>query len=645
MHDDNGVSNSCANPTFDEVCVARRALLKGSAATGLLALTGMPFAGCSSVPAGMSPGGKPAAPGFKAVAVSTADTVVVPEGYETYVLYAWGDPISDGPAFKQDASNSAAEQEQQAGMHHDAIHYFPIVTGAAGASGVSSEHGLLVINHEYTDDGLLHPDGMKTWTAAKVQKAQAATGVSVIEVRKVGDRWTVVRPSAFARRITASTPIALSGPAARDAALKTRDDASGRIVLGTVNNCAYGYTPWGTYLACEENFNGYFVNASGNIPPAQRRVGISEKGAGYRWHEFDERFDAARHPTEPNRFGWVVEIDPWDPASTPVKRTALGRFKHEGAAVALARDGRAVVYMGDDERFEYIYKFVSSGRYQPGMRAANRDLLDDGTLFVAKFDADGRGNWLPLVFGSAPLTAANGFLSPADVAIRARDAADAVGATRMDRPEWIAVSPMSQDVFCTLTNNNRRGGGNRPATDAANPRPDNVFGHIIRWSETGNDPGSSAPFRWDIFAQCGDPSLADASRHGNIKGDAYGSPDGLWVDPRGLLWIQTDVSASTLLRDAYANLGNNMMLAADVTTGETRRFLVGPNGCEITGVITTPDQCTMFIDIQHPGETASERSNPANPKAVSAWPDGAAGGRPRSATIVIRRRDGGIIGT
>jgi secreted PhoX family phosphatase len=641
MSNDDTVSNVSANPSFAEVCRERRALLQGAGVAATLAFTGLPLAGCSTTPGARGASGLPAAPAFKSVPVSTADAVTVPDGYEVQVLYAWGDPVSNGPAFRADASNTAAEQEQQAGMHHDAVHYFPMVATVDGRPQPSSTHGLLVVNHEYTDDGLLHPDGMKTWTAAKVAKSQAAHGVSVIEVRLADGRWSVVRPSPWARRITATTPMIVSGPAARDPALKTADDASGRIVLGTVNNCAYGHTPWGTYLACEENFNGYFANGAEKIPPEQLRYGIGKTGFGYRWHEHDARFDAAKTPNEPNRFGWVVEIDPWDPASTPVKRTALGRIKHEGATVALAADGRVVVYMGDDERFEYIYKFVSADRYAAGDRAANRDLLDQGTLYVARFAADGSGEWLPLVFGEGRLTAAAGFRSQADVLIRARSAADAVGATKMDRPEWIAVSPLNGDVFCTLTNNTQRGVGDRPGTDAANPRADNVFGHILRWSENGRD-AAARTLRWDIFAQCGDPTLADAARHGTIKGDAYGSPDGLWVDPRGLLWIDTDVSTSTLRQKEYANLGNNMMLAADVTTGETRRFLVGPNGCEITGVIMTPDMRSLFVDIQHPGETASERSDPDRPQAVSSWPDGS---RPRSATVVIRKRDGGIIGT
>jgi secreted PhoX family phosphatase len=641
MHDDDTISNTSRNPTFDEVNAERRALLKGSLAGGALALAGIPFAGCATTSGPAGAPVKPATPGFVPVAPSKADAIVVPEGYEAYVLYAWGDPVSDGPAFRQDASNTAADQAEQAGMHHDALHYFAMVEGSA----LSSTHGLLVVNHEYTDDGLLHADGMRTWTAEKVAKSQAAHGVSVVEARVDGGRWTIVRPSRYARRVTGTTPIRVSGPAAGDAAMRTRDDASGLAVLGTINNCAHGVTPWGTYLACEENFNGYFVNASGSLPPEQRRYGITAKGFGYRWHEFDERFDAAKHPNEPHRFGWVVEVDPWDPRSTPVKRTALGRFKHEGATVALAADGRVVVYMGDDERFEYVYKFVSSGRYRPGEREANRALLDEGVLHVARFDADGTGRWLPLVHGQGSLTAANGFASQADVLIRARSAGDALGATKMDRPEWVAVSPQSNDVYCTMTNNSQRGAKDRPGVDAANPRAANVFGHIVRWREAGGDPGATAPFRWDIFARCGDPAHADEGKRGDVRGDAYGSPDGLWFDPRGLLWIQTDVSTSTLNKGDYANLGNNMMLAADAATGETRRFLVGPTGCEVTGVVMTPDLTTMFVDIQHPGESPSERADPDRPKAASSWPDGPSGGRPRSATIVIRRRDGGIVGS
>ncbi len=426
-------------------------------------------------------------------------------------------------------------------------------------------------------------------------------------------------------------------------------------MLGTINNCAHGTTPWGTYLTCEENFNGYFANVGGEVSgvtaehkaailKAQGRYGIAKEGFGYRWSEHDPRFDASMAPNEPNRFGYVVEIDPWMPSSSPVKRTALGRLKHEGATSSVARDGRLAIYSGDDERFEYVYKFVTRDAVHRGDRAANRDLLDHGTLYVAKFDGNGSGTWMPLVHGQGTLTAANGFPDQASICVHTRQAADAVGATKMDRPEWIAVHPTTSDVYVTLTNNNQRGASGRPGVDPPNPRPDNVFGHIMRIEEARNDAAATS-FLWTIFAKCGDPALGDPNKAGDLKGDIFGSPDGCWFDARGVLWVQTDISTSALNKGDYRNIGNNQMLAFDPSTGIGKRFLVGPRGCEITGVVTTPDQRSMFVNIQHPGEPASERNDPAAPKAVSSWPDGAAGGRPRSATIVITKRDGGVIGT
>ena len=553
----------------------------------------MPLFGC----AGLGSGNRL---GFEAIPISTQDKIAVPPGYRAEVLYAWGDATGvagSAPAFRWDGSNSAADQALQAGMHHDGIEFFPL----------EGNRALLAMNHEYTDDGLLHADGMRTWTVEKVRKSQAAHGVSVIEIEQSAGGWRVVRPSAYARRITADTQISISGPAAGSALLGSRQ------TLGTINNCAAGRTPWGTYLTCEENFNNYFVH-SGTITPEQRRYGISARGAGYRWHEFDPRFDAAASPEEPNRFGWVVEIDPYDPQAQPVKRTALGRIKHEGAMVTLAKDGRVVVYMGDDERFEYIYKFVSARPFD----GKSRDLLDHGTLQVARFNADGAGQWLPLGNDERSL-------------VYTRLAADAAGATKMDRPEWIAVHPQTRDVYVSLTNNDRRGADGQPGVDGPNPRAANVYGHIVRWSEAGGD-AAAATFRWSVFALAGEE-----------KG--FGSPDGLWFDPGGTLWIQTDVSTSALNRGPYAKLGNNQMLAADVASGEIRRFLTGPSGCEITGVTMAPDRKSLFINIQHPGEPASERSDPAAPRAVSNWPDFRPDGRPRSATIVIRREDGGLVGS
>ena len=420
--------NTSGDRTFHDVLqlrLSRRSLVRG----GLVA------AGLGLLGAGTRLGGlRPAAAqspllGFTGVPVSAADSLIVPPGYVARVLYAWGDPISDGPAFKPDASNSVAEQSRQAGMHHDGMHFFPLPAGRAGSS-----HGLLAVNHEYTDDGLLHPGGMDAWSADKVGKSQAAHGVSLIEVRLDGDRWTVVRPSRYARRITAATPIGLSGPAAGHAWLQTTADPTGRTALGTINNCASGHTPWGTYLTCEENFNAYFVNRSGNLPALQQRYGLNDRGLGYRWHEFDGRFDAALHPNEPNRFGWVVEIDPMDPGRRPLKRTAMGRFKHEGAALAVTSDRRVTFYMGDDERFEYVYKFVSRDPYVPDDRAANARVLDHGTLYVARFDADGTGEWLELTHGRNGLDAGAGFPTQAEVCVNTRGAADIAGATKMDRP-------------------------------------------------------------------------------------------------------------------------------------------------------------------------------------------------------------------
>jgi secreted PhoX family phosphatase len=568
-----------------------------------------------------------------------ADAVVVPEGYAVQAIAAWGEPVglpAGSPPFRFDAGNTAAEQEMQTGMHHDGIHFYPLPGGDGNAGG------LLVMNHEYADDGLLHADGMKTWSAEKVKKAQAAHGVSVIQVERQGDAWRLVRPSPFARRITASTPMAVSGPAAGHALLRTAADPDGRRILGTLNNCASGITPWGTYLTCEENFAYYFKGPDTPSPHEQRWNVRKGDPVGYRWHEHDERFDATKHPNEPNRFGWVVEIDPFDVGSTPVKRTALGRAAHEGATVVTTKSGRAVVYMGEDARFEYIYKFVSRDPVQPGGAKANAELLDHGTLYVARFNRDGSGHWLPLFHDKGPLTAKRGFADQGEVLVRSRQASDLLGATKMDRPEWTAVDRDGW-VYCTLTNNSSRGAAGQPDTDPANPRANNTMGHIVRWKDDGDFDATT--FYWQHFVLAGDPANARADARGNVRGDAFACPDGVWVDARGVLWIQTDMGGSVMGKGDFAGLGNNAMLAADPKSGEARRFLVGPPGCEVTGATGTPDGRTMFVNIQHPGETPSERSNPEEPRRFSNWPDHRPDGRPRSATVVIRKLDGGVIGS
>jgi secreted PhoX family phosphatase len=339
----------------------------------------------------------------------------------------------------------------------------------------------------------------------------------------------------------------------------------------------------------------------------------------------------------------VVEIDPFDPTSMPVKRTALGRAAHEGAWIATTKDGRAVVYSGEDARFEYIYKFVSRDKIAPGGAKANRTLLDHGTLYVARFNADGSGNWLPLVHGQGPLSATNGFADQGEVVIKSRQASDLLGATKMDRPEWLAIDHHSGWVYCALTNNSSRGAKDMPGVDAANPRANNVMGQIIRWQDDRDFDG--ATFKWNHLVLCGDPANERAEARGNIQGDLYACPDGLAFDARGVLWIQTDMGPTAMHKGELKNFGNNQMLACDVATGHTRRFLTGPTHCEITGLTWTPDGTTMFLNVQHPGETPSERSDPAEPAKYSNWPDYKPGGRPRSATVVVRKKDGGVIGT
>jgi secreted PhoX family phosphatase len=569
-----------------------------------------------AAPAG-APGGTGATPtaraaasegprlGFQGIPTGVGDRVVVPQGYVASVIAAWGEPVGvsgNMPAFRMDASNTAQEQAVQMGMHHDGLHFYSL--------NGSSTRGLLAMNHEYTDDGLLHVGGMTTWTAEKVRKSQMAHGLSVIEVEMKDGAWGMVRPSRYARRVTMYNPFGVGWPAAGDPMMRTADDPAGMRVLGTLNNCASGMTPWGTYLSGEENWAGYF-KARGQPSAHEVRWGVRGNGTWYGWPAHDARFDVNQNPNEPNRFGWVVELDPMDPTSTPVKRTALGRAAHEGAWVAVTKSGRAVVYSGEDARFEYIYKFVSRDRIKPagnGLTAgqANRELLDHGTLYVARFDADGRGRWLPLVHGQGPLTAANGFADPGEVVIKARQAADLLGATKMDRPEWLAIDERSGWVYCTLTNNSARGAAGQPGVDAANPRANNTMGHIIQWTEDRDFDATT--FRWKHLLLAGDPANERPEARGNIRGDVFACPDGLAMDARGVLWIQTDISSDEKHRGEMQGFGNNQMLACDPATGEVRRFLTGPVGCEITGITLTPD------------------------------------GRPRSATVAIRKADGGRSG-
>ena len=640
-------SNPTARRPFAEIAEARlsrRSVLAGGmlAAAGFLtsSVVGAPPARAVAGGAGATAGGPVL--GFSAIPPSTADEVVVPPGYSARPFIAWGTPILGAyPAFRPGTpnegvtgGNTADEQAQQVGMHHDGMSYFPLASGNRG-----NRHGLLVLNHEYTDEFYLHQGsyvaGYKPRTAEGVRKSQNAHGVSVVEIERDGSgEWRVVR-SPRNRRITASTPMAFSGPARGHTLVRTAADRPGRRPLGTINNCGNGETPWGTYLTCEENFNGYFhVDGALDAGSAAlvKRYGVGGDRNG--WAAHDRRFVVTpEDPNEPNRFGWVVEIDPADPTSTPVKRTALGRLKHEDATVHIARNGRVVVYMGDDQINEYVYKFVSAHRWDhPRFSGRAQSPLDEGTLHVARFSDDGRGEWIPLVHGRNGLTSENGFADQGEVLVKTRLAADTVGATPMDRPEWTAVDPDSGTVYVTLTNNADRTRPNGPNPRAypavGGTKVGNKWGHIVRWDEDGGDHDATR-FTWDLFLLAGPGGGVDGSTI--APEDAFGSPDGLWVDPDRRVWIQTD--------GTQPNGANNQMLAADAsapfaTEPEVRRFLTGVVGCEVTGIATTPDRRTLFVNLQHPGEEGG-----------STWPQQDGLTTPRSATVVVTKDDGGVIGS
>ncbi|HMP11766.1 PhoX family phosphatase [Hydrogenophaga sp.] len=686
IRDDDGVSNTSRNVSLTELvdqAIAqnpqRRLLLKSGLGAAMLPfLGGLAACGGGSDTVTTPPPATPreAVLGFNPVAASSGDVVIVPEGYTAEILNSWGDPLfADSPDFAGDASETWREAELQVGDNHDGMSFFPLPFGTE-----SNDRGLLVLNHEYINPEYYYkPEleaGTGEWyepfTFEKVRKGLAGHGLSVMEVQRNADgSWRYVKGSPYNRRVTGYTPIELTGPVRGNAAVRTAADPTGTEVLGTLNNCANGQTPWGTYLTCEENSNGYFGwNGSRTRTAAEARYGYSQNGFGYMWHTQDPRFDLNANPNEPNRFHWVVEVDPYNPQSKPKKRTALGRFKHENIEIVIGADNTVVAYSGDDERGDYIYKFVCANPFNPTNMAANRDLLDSGTLYVARFDAGavagdnrGIGEWIALVHGQNGLTVENGFADQADVLIRTRMAADFVGATRMDRPEWIAANPTRLgDVYIALTNNSQR--GTTFAVDEANPRASNAWGHILRWTETGADPKATT-FTWDMFLLAGNPvAFPDRTdpRSGSLNitpENMFNSPDGLYFDQSGRLWIQTDGSFANT--NNFAGMGNNQMLAADVETGEVRRFLVGPSGCEITGLAFTPDRRTMFVNVQHPGEVGSHPNRPAqsgddqiarNPTAFSIWPasqtnppaNRADAGRPRSATVVVRRLDGGVIG-
>ncbi|NUW43952.1 PhoX family protein [Nonomuraea rhodomycinica] len=585
---------------------------------------------------------------FSPVPPNKDDALRVPDGYASAVVVRWGDPVlPDAPAFDFD-NQSAEAQAKQFGYNCDYVTMFPM----------GRDRALLWVNHEYTNEALMFR-GYKDGTAApeeQIRIALAAHGGSVVEVERVRGtgQWKLVTKGRrrYNRRITALTPMRFTGPAAGSDLLRTAADPAGLKPVGMLNNCSGGTTPWGTVLTAEENFDQYFVN--GDKVPAAQKPYISRytipsgiASGNRRFDRVEERFDLAKHPNEVNRFGWVVEIDPFDPDAAPVKRTALGRFKHEAANTTLARDGRVVVYMGDDSRFEYVYKFVSKDRYIQGFDRHNRKLLDEGTLYVAKFTGDspaaeidgsgklpsdgafdGSGEWIPLVSGDTSFVDG---MTAAEVLVYTRAAADKVGATKMDRPEDMERNPVNGAVYVALTNNSNR----VPAqVDEANPRPSNKHGHVLELVERRDDAGSTT-FAWSLVLVCGDPNDASTyfAGYDKTKVSPISCPDNVAFDRDGNLWIATDGNA----------LGSNDGLFVTPVRGRerghVRQFLTVPIGAETCGPMVTSDQRSVFVAVQHPGEV--DGATPDSP--VSHWPDGE-GGQPRPSVAVTWHSQGKKIG-
>ncbi len=554
---------------------------------------------------------------FTPVRANSFDTITIPSGFKWSVVASWGDPLwSDAAEFDHNTRGNGASQEMSIGDNNDGMALFEI-----------RGHSVLVVNNEYCNNRViygnrstLHPEN-----SDDIRKGIAAHGVSVFEIKRHQDNWAVVKDSFFNRRITAESKMQITGPASGHDLLKTELDPSGKFSLGTFNNCGNGRTPWGTYLACEENFDKYFStrDKSFRLTAEQIRYGLTAEDAGYGWANKHERFDLAKHPNEANRVGYVVEIDPGSPFSVPKKRTAMGRFKHENCEITICKNGQVAAYMGDDQRGEFLYKFISKNKFSEN--GNNTDLLEYGDLYAAVFDSTGRGNWVNLLDSG---------MSRPQTLVNSRIAATRVGATTMDRPEWVSANPFSTEVYCCLTNNSVRGTSPSQPLNAANPRVSNHYGQIIRWKPDNNDHGSNN-FEWDHFLLAGNPALHDTEYAGtnNINtANMFNSPDGLSFDSLGNLWIQTDGNYSN--EGPFKGMGNNQMLMADTITGKIKRFLVGPRECEVTGITWSADRSTMFVGIQHPGE-----KNPL----LCGFPGGK-GTVPRSSIVAISRDDGGAMG-
>lgn len=709
-HDDcNTASNTTFETVLEERMSRREAMKLGAGLVGTLFLGSFAAEASEDLPSRVA---SAALLGFGAVAKHTEDILTVPQGYTARILYALGDPIAEGiGAYANDGSDTSESFLFRSGDHHDGMSYMGLSLDGTRREEGNATRGLLCVNHENITQMFLHtPQEVRSLSVtnrspSQIDKEVNAHGVSIIEIRDTGSGFVHSTASRYNRRITPTTPMRLCGPASGSSMMATRYSPEGKATRGTLNNCSNGSTPWGTYLTCEENWAGCFKKSAPGFMPqelsAHKRYGITSEHGKYGWAECSRRDDlyerwhvakTAESGKEDyrniaNTFGWVVEIDPYDPGCTPRKRTAMGRFAHEGAVGGIVTPGKPIVYyMGDDSRGEYIYKYVSARKWDPsdaqgGLEAGDR-YLDEGKLYAAVFNADGTGEWRELslsneaVAGYAPYR----FADKADVSIHSRLAADAAGATKMDRPEWTGVHPLTAEVYVTLTNNIDRGKAGKYGLDPANPRyyedasgkKGNLNGHIIRIREEGSEASATA-FEWDVYLFGAPSDSGTVNISGLATENDFSGPDGLFFSQasKGLMWIQTDDSAYTrtsncmmlaALPGAYGDGGNLRVTSRAVPYGggdenlathvgkkasaaNLKRFLVGPRGCEITGITETPDGRTLFVNIQHPGEN-TEEGEISDPSAYeSHWPAGDTLSRPRSATVVITKDDGGIIGT
>jgi secreted PhoX family phosphatase len=622
-------------PTYPDLVTARlsrRAMLLGAAAAGTAAGLGLKLPSSQAATGGSTLS-------FPELKKVYDETHHVADGYAADILVRWGDAILPGAKPLDAAAQSAKAQAGQFGYNCDFIGYLPLPLGSG-----NSDHGLLCVNNEYADPQLMFPgmtedDAKDKMTPEQIAAVQEAWGHSIVEIKKTGGKWAIVPDGKFNRRITGTTEIAISGPAAGHKMLRTAADPSGTRAIGTGYNCAGGVTPWGTVLSCEEGLSDTFGGDPAKHPDPALLERYGYDGSDYYGlARINERLQLDKEPNEPNRFDWVIEIDPYEPGEAPVKRTALGRFSHEAATCVVNPDGRVVVYSGDDDYFEYVYRFVSDGRFDPADRAANKRLLDSGVLSVAKFADDGTLTWLPLVHGQGGLTAANGFADQAEVLIKARLAADLLGATKMDRPEDIEPNPVTGRVYAVMTKNKKR---KADQVDAANSRAENLYGHILEMIPPGEGKAAdhaAATFRWDVFLLAGNPAMPEHGARYNPATSADGwfaAPDNIAFDPRGRIWIASDGATDFDIADG--------LYAAD-TIGDGRAlprfFFACPKGAELCGPAFTPDGRTLFVAVQHPAEDSGDLAN-----LTTRWPDFGPDSLPRPSVVAITKQDGGEIGT